>query len=260
MLNRDLIEKGHAVFAAMLAGERLEYVDDALMAPQALVELLTDLQGKTISIEYFCFVHELKRFLSESEYVDVSNLSEQWQVASEQLLTLSNVVLCDPGWKSRVEAACSDVYSPNFGFIRWAAELLDIDTWEQSFRRVQSGENDWFFLNKTADQSRIARLEQYAEDLLAQKNLKSELLDLEMVFCGLHHWPAYKNRLIVAALRSSVAEFRYIGLTELREAPPTALTEELEELLCSMTQSETDTRTKIFAANVLNYHSQVSDK
>jgi len=223
--------------------------------PEAIFLLLTNFSSREISIEYLSIVKTIRDFVGKLTLWPSLPEYDKWSEVQIPVVKMCDAIFARPDWPSRIEAVLKEENESTFWAARAAATIFDIDTWEQSFKRIKQGKSEWFFVSNIDDLSQAERVLQYAEELLSAE---SPLVELNWVFICLSNFADLQMRLIETCLGDSRSEVRYRALTSLRERPRLGLNllgKRIVDSLTDMRDNDPDYKTKIFAGNVLQYHS-----
>jgi hypothetical protein len=133
-----------------------------------------------------------------------------------------------PHWKPAIASGLESADEHVFGVADRAARILDIDTWDKHYQRLESGTDSWYFVMQTSDPERIDRvialaeqripLERIATGPAAEIGLGSEWSahgQLDFVLQDLRRFPGKGWALIRTGLSSPVVRNRHMALRAL---------------------------------------------
>jgi hypothetical protein len=189
---------------------------------------LAHLQNREATLEQFLVVSTIKQFLEEEEG-ETHDPNLGWHQRREKLRALANAILSRSDWTERVRAGLASDDAHTFNTAAAAARVLNIDTWEIYFERLERGEpHHWYFVMQTDDPARIDRVVALAEERLPLEQIATGPADelglgpgfqhhsaLDFVLQDLRRFPGRGWPLIRAGLQSPVTRNRNMAVRAL---------------------------------------------
>ncbi|HND04929.1 MAG TPA: hypothetical protein PL012_04585 [Candidatus Obscuribacter sp.] len=258
-----LIAAGNLLSSMNEPGTPLEeYID----APQATLLLMRHLANREISISQFLAVNAIKELvlaLPETE-IKSSRGKPTWAEVSEEVLNICEAMRNRSGWEEKIRAQLKSDNDQDFFDATRLADLFGIDTWEMYFERVKQGKEDWYFLMRTRDESRIEQAVALAEELLPLTEIASGADEkmgmgegfkahrcLDFVLQELREWPGHGYKLICTGLKSPVTRNRNLALKALQVWGKDHWQNDTEALLNELQKDEPNEQTRNYFAEIL---------
>ena len=258
-----LIAAGNLLSSMNEPGTPLEeYID----APQATLLLMRHLANREISISQFLSVNAIKELvlaLPETE-IKSSRGKPTWAEVSEEVLNICEAMRSRSGWEEKIRAQLKSDNDQDFFDATRLADLFGIDTWEMYFERVKQGKEDWYFLMRTRDESRIEQAVALAEELLPLAEIASGADEkmgmgegfkahrcLDFVLQELREWPGHGYKLICTGLKSPVTRNRNLALKALQVWGKDHWQNDTEALLNELQKDEPNEQTRNYFAEIL---------
>ncbi|HND68754.1 MAG TPA: hypothetical protein PL112_18260 [Candidatus Obscuribacter sp.] len=258
-----LIAAGNLLSSMNEPGTPLEeYID----APQATLLLMRHLANREISISQFLSVNAIKELvlaLPETE-IKSSRGKPTWAEVSEEVLNICEAMRNRSGWEEKIRAQLKSDNDQDFFDATRLADLFGIDTWEMYFERVKQGKEDWYFLMRTRDESRIEQAVALAEELLPLAEIASGADEkmgmgegfkahrcLDFVLQELREWPGHGYKLICTGLKSPVTRNRNLALKALQVWGKDHWQNDTEALLNELQKDEPNEQTRNYFAEIL---------
>ncbi len=258
-----LIAAGNLLSSMNEPGTPLEeYID----APQATLLLMRHLAKREISISQFLAVNAIKELvlaLPETE-TKSSGGKPTWAEVSEEVLNICEAMRSRSGWEEKIRAQLKSDNDQDFFDATRLADLFGIDTWEMYFERVKQGKEDWYFLMRTRDESRIEQAVALAEELLPLDEIASGADEkmgmgegfkahrcLDFVLQELREWPGHGYKLICTGLKSPVTRNRNLALKALQVWGKDHWQNDTEALLNELQKDEPNEQTRNYFAEIL---------
>lgn len=241
-----------------------EYKD----SPRATLLFMRHLAKREISINQFLAVNAIKELVLALPEADANNKDggseSSWAEVSEEVLKLCEAMRSRPGWEEKIRAQLQSVNDQDFFNATRLAELFGVDTWEKYFERVKQGKEDWYFLMKTRDLSRIEQAVALAEDLLPLTEIASGADEkmgmgeafkahrgLDFILQELREWPGHGYKLICTGLKSPVTRNRNLALKALKVWGKTNWQNDTEAILSELQKVEPNEQTREYFAELL---------
>ncbi|HNM49413.1 MAG TPA: hypothetical protein PKN86_06910 [Candidatus Obscuribacter sp.] len=258
-----LIAAGNLLSSMNEPGTPLEeYID----APQATLLLMRHLANREISISQFLSVNAIKELvlaLPETETKSSGGIPT-WAEVSEEVLNICEAMRSRSGWEEKIRAQLKSDNDQDFFDATRLADLFGIDTWEMYFERVKQGKEDWYFLMRTRDESRIEQAVALAEELLPLAEIASGADEkmgmgegfkahrcLDFVLQELREWPGHGYKLICTGLKSPVTRNRNLALKALQVWGKDHWQNDTEALLNELQKDEPNEQTRNYFAEIL---------
>ena len=258
-----LIAAGNLLSSMNEPGTPLEeYID----APQATLLLMRHLANREISISQFLSVNAIKELvlaLPETETKSSGGIPT-WAEVSEEVLNICEAMRNRSGWEEKIRAQLKSDNDQDFFDATRLADLFGIDTWEMYFERVKQGKEDWYFLMRTRDESRIEQAVALAEELLPLTEIASGADEkmgmgegfkahrcLDFVLQELREWPGHGYKLICTGLKSPVTRNRNLALKALQVWGKDHWQNDTEALLNELQKDEPNEQTRNYFAEIL---------
>ncbi|HNG76957.1 MAG TPA: hypothetical protein PLY72_20975 [Candidatus Obscuribacter sp.] len=258
-----LIAAGNLLSSMNEPGTPLEeYID----APQATLLLMRHLANREISISQFLSVNAIKELvlaLPETETKSSGGIPT-WAEVSEEVLNICEAMRNRSGWEEKIRAQLKSDNDQDFFDATRLADLFGIDTWEMYFERVKQGKEDWYFLMRTRDESRIEQAVALAEELLPLAEIASGADEkmgmgegfkahrcLDFVLQELREWPGHGYKLICTGLKSPVTRNRNLALKALQVWGKDHWQNDTEALLNELQKDEPNEQTRNYFAEIL---------
>ncbi len=221
---------GEILEALVDSGGPAEDMDDYAEGAEATELFLQHMEKRARELEDFLAVELLRRFVTDEEADWNARQSKGWTPdRRSRISALADAVVNRPEWREKALEGISAEDDKAFWQARKVAEALGIDTWEDSFRRQESGTGDtWFNLMQTEDPERIDRVIRLAklqiplhevgtgpgEELGLGEEFKHHSA-LDWIVQDLGRFPGQGWDLIQVALRSPVVRNRTMAIRAL---------------------------------------------
>jgi hypothetical protein len=225
---------------------------------------LAHLQNREASLEQFLAVSTIMQFMEEEEG-EAHDPHLGWDQRREKLWSLASGILARSNWPERVRAGLASDDPHTFHTAAAAARVLEIDTWEVFFERLERGEpHHWYSVMQTDDPARIDRVVALAEERLPLEQIATGPADelglgpgfqhhgaLDFVLQDLRRFPGRGWPLIRAGLQSPVTRNRNMAVRALSAWERKSWQAETEPLLRTALELEPNESTRESMRRVL---------
>lgn len=162
----DLVHGARVILSALTRGRGgpasgLESYEDGPLAVERFLEILS---ARSLTIEDFVLLHQIRRFLKDEDEAYGSG-AERWSAVRMDLGAKVDALLDRDEWPRRVRRAV-EAEGDDFFVAIEAADILGVDIWDVHFRRLQGGEEAWYHVMQTDDRERAERVVAHAEATL----------------------------------------------------------------------------------------------
>lgn len=217
------------IIEALISGGPAQDMDDYADGAVVVERYLHHLGAEPKEIRQLIAMGSIERFLDEKS---------DWKIRQEQgwtptlratLRAKVSAMKGLPHWKEMVNAGLASEDHITFRHADHAARILGIDTWNQHFARLESGDGDrWYFVMQTDDSARIDRVVALAEKLIPLDEIATGPAEemgfglpwanhsnLDFVLQDLRRFPGKGWSLIRTGIRSPVVRNRHMALRAL---------------------------------------------
>lgn len=197
-------------------GEGMGGYSDSADASRRFLTLI--LRHSNPRISWLLTAHTLRSYAADPSRTQRQGWSSD---AVKACLRLADEVMNRDLWHGIVESGLCSSDRASFHDAATAAEHLGWDIWERRFARLERGEDQWYALLETRDESRFRRMLDYATihidlaaiatgygDALGFGPEFAEHAKLSWVLQALRHWPGFGESFIVAGMQSPVIRNR----------------------------------------------------
>ena len=200
-------------------GGPAEGIDDYDKASETTGLYLQHIDGKATTLDQFLVLKRIQEYLAED--------STDWE-DKQSMLSIAQRLTGDDKWR---EMALENLGSDDritFYSATEAARYLDIDTWDEYFKRTERGEDHWWNLMQTDDQERAARVIELAESMIPLEEVATGPSDslglgpeykyhsaLDFILQDLGRFPGMGWSLVQAGLQSPTIRNRNMAMRAL---------------------------------------------
>lgn len=231
-LDRRLIDGAAEILAALARGnpgEGMEGYTESALATERFLDIVE--QDESPSVHWLLAARDIERYVQGASGKEVSG---QWtQEALDRCARGIDRVRARLVWHQAVPEWLESSDDLRFNVAAEAAQYIGIDAWEHRFSRLVAGKDQWFWLLKTTDSSRLDRVLEFANTAIDLKAVTTGYGDalglgpsfvehrkLDWILQALQRWPGRGSDFISAGFRSPVVRNRWGAVrAALRWAP-----------------------------------------
>jgi hypothetical protein len=194
-------------------------IDDYDKASEATGLYLQHIDGRATTLDHFLVLKSIEGYLADD--------STDWE-DKQSMLCIAQRLTRDDKWR---EVALENLGSDDrmtFYSATEAARYLDIDPWDEYYRRTERGEDHWWNLMQTDDAERAARVFELAESMIPLEEVATGPSDspglgpgytyhsaLDYILQDLGRFPGMGWNLVQAGLQSPTIRNRNMALRAL---------------------------------------------
>ena len=214
---------------ALIAGGPAEDMDDYDDGAAVVERYVHHLGAEPRGLDQLVIVDQIGRFL-DGDGDWAARAGRGWTTARrEALRARTREIIAAPHWPDAVRAGLAASDPDTFHAASRAAGILDIDTWDHQFARLEAGdEHAWYAVMQTDDPARIDRVVAHAERALPLEDIATGPAEelgfgpawrshghLDVVLQDLRRFPGKGWPLLRAGLQSPVVRNRHMALRAL---------------------------------------------
>lgn len=265
-INDELFNSACEIIDTLVSGEGgpAEGLADYEHGCAATKLLLRHGKGRFASASHYWFLSKLKDRINEHLSGEKA-IGQDWSAAAARdVASELSEILDDDGWKRVVIDALEGGGRQAFRDASRACEKLGIDPWPYFFRRTESGEDYWWDLMRTTDDTRIERVLELGSELIPLERIatgpSNELgLGLEysshtalgFILQDLDRFPGKGWAFVAAGLQSPVIRNRNMALRVLSRWGDDGRPEKIENILIELASSEPNEDVRVRVGDLL---------
>jgi hypothetical protein len=232
VIDDELLTSAGEIIDALIAGGPAEDIDNYEEAAYVLSRYLTHVESKAATLKHLNVAGSILSYLGDEDWDANDRAKNGWNERNRSLtIEQAQRIIDDPKWKAMAESGLASTERTAFYTANRAAKLLQMDTWDIHWQRLQANPDDegcWFEIMQRANADNIAQITDYAVSIWPLSKVATGAQDelgfgaeyaihrcLDYILQELGTYPKLGWPLIEAALKSPITRNRNLAIKTL---------------------------------------------